>query len=182
MGGTMGQEQEREQGAATLISEEELTSLSASGAPYCVGSDLVEFAKLSDQQLYRAVFDRVGHGDALYEFGLELNGLFLDAIREARAAPVNYDRLNASDMQALQRLGLSVATNPQIMLMLTTEGKSRTEMDKVMASVNFCDLGVKILGRVDELPDTTKGRVWAEAMRQIESGNWRYTLYRYTGY
>ena len=164
------------------LSQTALQDLSRSGAPYCKGSDLIHFASLSEQQLYSAVFDRVGHGAGLYEFGLELNTILLDAIRDARASPVLHGQLSAPDQQALQRLGLAVMTDPQIVRLLTTEGKSRSEMDAVMRDVNFCDLGVKILGRVDELPDTTKGRVWAEAMRQIESGNWRYTLYRYTGY
>ncbi|MEM5515395.1 hypothetical protein WNY37_00440 [Henriciella sp. AS95] len=156
-----------------------LRELSASGAPYCKGSDLIQFAKLSDQELYAAVFDRVGHGAGLYDFGLELNGIFLDAIRDARADPIIHGRLTSSDMGALQRLGLSVMTNPDLMLLLTTEGKSRSEMDAAVASVNFCDLGAKLIEQVNDLPDGTKGRVWAELWIQVERDGIERMFYRY---
>lgn len=156
-----------------------LQALSRSGAPYCKGSDLVEFANLPDQQLYAAVFDRVGHGAGLYEFSIELNGIFLDAIRDARAAPVSYARLNASDAQALQTLAFSVMTNPDLMLLLNTEGKSRAEMDEVLEAVNFCDLGVTLIGQVDSLPDETKGRLWSELWLQVERDGIERMFYRY---
>ena len=159
----------------------QLEALSRSGAPYCMGDDLMMFAGLAQQDFYRAVFDRVGHGAGLYDFALEANGILLDAIREARSDPVLHSPLAAPDMQALQQLGFSLMTNPQLMQLLTTEGKRRSEMDAVLEDTNFCDLGVGIIGQVEALPDTTKGRVWAEAMRQLESGRWRYTIYRYTG-
>ena len=163
------------------LSASELQSLSRSGAPYCMGDDLMMFAGLAQQEFYRAVFDRVGHGAGLYEFALEANGILLDAIREARADPVLHSPLAAPDIQALQQLGLSLMTNPQLGRLLTTEGQRRSEMDAVLAETNFCDLGVTLIGQVEALPDTTKGRLWAEAMRQLESGRWRYTIYRYTG-
>ena len=52
----------------------------------------------------------------------------------------------------------------------------------VLAGTDFCALASGILAQIGTLPEGTKGRLWAEALRQIESGRWRYTLYRYTGY
>ncbi|WP_084398456.1 hypothetical protein [Henriciella aquimarina] len=167
--------------ALLTLSQTALQELVRSAAPYCEGSDLMMFASLSKQDLYRAVFDRVGHGAGLYEFGLTFNGILLDAIRDARTDPVYHGVLDVSDQQALQTLGLSLITKPEITALLTTEGKSRSEMDAVMANTNFCTLGGDILTEVEALPQETKARLWGEAMRQVESGNWRYTLYRYTG-
>ncbi|MEQ8558456.1 MAG: hypothetical protein RIB03_09075 [Henriciella sp.] len=164
------------------LTSSQLNALNRSGAPYCMGDDLMMFAGLSQQELYRAVFDRVGHGAGLYEYALAINGILLDAIHDARLHPVLHSRLGAPDQGALQQLGFALMTNPQLVQLLTTEGKSRSEMDAVLAETNFCELGTKLISQLDTLPDTTKGRLWGEALRQIESGRWRYTLYRYTGY
>lgn len=161
------------------ISRQALTALSQSGAPYCKGSDLIVFAGLSDQELYRAVFDRVGHGSGLYEFALEFNGVILDAIRSARRNPVLHGPLNTSDQQALQRLAFAVMANSDIMKLLSLEGKSRREMDEAVSAVNFCTLGATLVSQVDELPEGTKGRLWAEVMRQIATGEARRTFYRF---
>ncbi|MEQ9316843.1 MAG: hypothetical protein RLN72_13395, partial [Henriciella sp.] len=156
-----------------------LEALSRSGAPYCKGTDLVEFANLPQQQLYAAVFDRVGHGAGLYDFSIELNSIFLDAIRQARAAPVSHGRLTGSDMQSLQGLGFSVMTNPQLMRLLNTEGKSRAEMDTVLEAVNFCDLTVTVLDQISNLPEETKGRLWSELWLQVERDGIERMFYRY---
>jgi len=164
------------------LSQEQLDALQRSGAPYCMGDDLMMFAGLSEQQLYRAVFDRVGHGAGLYEFALGVNSILLDAIDDARSAPRPYSPLTYEDQQSLQALGLSLATHPQIVSLLTTEGKARIEMDAVLAETNFCSLASDVLDKVAALPDETRGRLWAESLYQVSSGRWRYTLYRYTGY
>ena len=164
-----------------LVSNE-LEALKVSGAPYCIGSDLVRFAGLSEQQLYRAIFERARHGEALYDFVLAANGIMLDAIQDARQAPVLRSQLTAADMKTLQTLGLDLFTNPSIVRLLTMEGRPRTAMDEVLAETDFCALATTILNRIDQLPVGTKGRLWSETMLQLESGRWRYTLYRLTGY
>ncbi|MEE2878694.1 MAG: hypothetical protein VX593_06790 [Pseudomonadota bacterium] len=164
------------------LSTDQLSELQRSGAPYCMGNDLMMFAGLSDQELYRAVFDRVGHGAGLYEFMLAFNGILLDAIRDARADPVAREPINYADQQSLQALGITLMTKPQIVRLLTTEGKARSDMDAVLADTDFCDLAKQIATQINDLPEPTKGRVWAEGMHQVASGRWRYTLYRYTGY
>ncbi|MGB3624626.1 MAG: hypothetical protein WA989_02290 [Henriciella sp.] len=161
------------------LSVEGLNDLSSSGAPYCKGSDLITFASLSDQQLYAAAFDRVGHGAGLYNYGLEMNGVILDAIRAARANPRNYSRLTSADERAAQTLAFSLMTDPQIMKLLTLEGTSRAQMDEAMRDVNFCDLGVSIIRKVDALPEDTKGRLWGELWRQVDRDGIERMFYRY---
>ena len=158
------------------LSQDALKELSRSGAPYCKGSDLMVFASMSEQQLFAAVFDRVGHGAGLYEFGLEMNGLLVEAIQDARRNPVSHGRLTAADERALQGLAFAVMSNPDLMKLLSAEGKSRSEMDRVLRSVNFCDLGAKVITQVRALPEGTKGRLWAEMMRQAASGQAERTL------
>lgn len=162
------------------LSETALRDLSRSGAPYCKGSDLMTFASLPDQQLYAAVFDRVGHGAGLYDFGLAFNSLALEALEDARRNPVTHGRITRSDEQALQGLAFAIMSNPDLMKLLTTEGKSRTEMDKVVASVNFCDMGAKMITQVEALPEATKGRLWAEMLSQAASGQAERTLRQLT--
>ncbi|WP_158586533.1 hypothetical protein [Henriciella mobilis] len=164
------------------LSQAQLDALQRSGAPYCMGNDLMMFAGLSEQQLYRAIFDRVGHGAGLYEYALGVNGILLNAIQDARTSPKSYGPLTHDDQQSLQALGLALVTHPQIVMLLTTEGKTRSEMDSVLADTNFCSLTTDILDKVEALPAETRGRLWAEALYQVSSGRWRYTLYRYTGY
>ena len=164
------------------LSQEQLSALQRSGAPYCMGNDLMMFAGLSEQQLYRAIFDRVGHGAGLYDYALGVNGILLDAIQDARTSPRSYGRLTYYDQQSLQALGLALMTHPQIVMLLTTEGKTRSEMDSVLADTDFCSLASDVLDKVEALPAETRGRLWAESLYQVSSGRWRYTLYRYTGY
>ena len=161
------------------LTQSGLSELSRSGAPYCKGSDLIIFANLSDQQLYQAVFDRVGHGAGLYDYALEMKGIMLDGVRDARAAPTLYGPPNSSDMQALQALGISLMTNPEIMRLMTTEGKSRREMDKVLEDVNFCDLGASIAAQVDNLPGETKARAVSQFLRELAAYGPERMFYRY---
>jgi hypothetical protein len=149
------------------LTEDRIETLSQSGARYCLGSDLVEYASLAEQQLYRTVFDHIEPGDPLYSYLLEVNGLLFDAVRDARSDPNIYARPSQSDMGALQTLGVSVLTDPDITLLLTTEGKSRSEMDAVLETVDFCELGLRMIGRVDGLPSQTKERIWYEGLRML---------------
>ena len=164
------------------FASDKLTTLSASGEPYCNGADLVEYAGLAEQDLYRTVLERARHGTPLYEAGLELNGLFLDAIRDARSNPHYYDRLSNSDMGALQTLGLAMLTDPDMVRLLTTEGKSRTEMDAALEAVDFCELGLRMVNRIGGLPQTTKGRVWNEALTQLRVQGLQRMIWRLQGY
>lgn len=164
------------------LASSRLSALSQSGAAYCAGSDLVEYAALSEQQLYRAIFDQIGPGKPAYDFALEVNGMLLDAIGDARSNPKNYARPARSDMQALQTLGLAVLTDPDVSALLTTEGESRTAMDSVLERVNFCELGVRLIGRVDGLPEMTKERVWYEALYQLRVNGIRRIIWQLSTY
>ena len=141
------------------LAESELADLSQSGAPYCQGSDLVEYSDLSEQEAYRFVQARVEPGDPLYEFGLEASGILLDAIRDGRSNPKNRAALSRADMSAIQSLGTQLLFDSDITLLLTTEGKSRREMNAALEKVNFCDLGVRLIGRVENLPEPTRERL-----------------------
>ncbi len=177
--GRLGRADVKHFNALLDLSSEALQDLSRSGAPYCKGTDLKAFAGLSDQQLYAAAFDRVGHGAGLYNFGLEFNGIILDAIRDARANPVNHGAMTNADEQAVQRFAFSIMADPQIMKLMTLEGSSRSQMDAALETINFCDLGTRIIGQVDAMPEATKGRLWAEMMRQVSSGEAERSLRRF---
>lgn len=164
------------------LTSERLETLNGSGEPYCQGSDLVRFAGLAEQDLYRTVFEYLETGDPLYEYLLDVNAILLDAIRDARSDPQVYARPGQSDMNALQTLGLSIITDPDITLLLTTEGKSRTEMDEALDSVNFCTLGTRMIGRVQNLPEQTKGRIWYEGLRQLRINGIRRIIWMLSTY
>lgn len=159
-----------------------LEALDASGAPYCQGSDLVEYAGLAEQELYRTVFDHIEPGDPLYVYMLDVTGLLLDAIRDARAYPKQYAGPSRSDLGALQTLGLSMLTDADITRLLTTEGKSRSEMDEVLDEVNFCELGTRVIGRVERLPEETKSRLWYEGLRQLRINGIRRVIWMISTY
>jgi hypothetical protein len=164
------------------FASDKLNALSASGEPYCNGTDLVQYAGLAEQDLYRTVLESARHGTPLYEAGLELNGIFLDAIRDARSNPHYHDRLSPSDMGALQTLGLAMLTDPDMVRLLTTEGKSRTEMDAALEAVDFCELGLRMVNRIEGLPQATKGRVWNEALTLLRTQGLQRMIWRLQGY
>lgn len=164
------------------LTRTELEALDASGAPYCQGSDLVEYAGLAEQELYRTVFNHIEPGDPLYGYLLKVSGILLDAIRDARSHPQLHAGPSRSDMGALQTLGLSMLTDADITMLMTTEGKSRREMDRVLETVNFCDLGARMIGRVERLPEQTKGRVWYEGLRQLRINGIRRIIWMLSTY
>ena len=65
---------------------------------------------------------------------------------------------------------------------LTTEGKSRTEMDAALEAVDFCELGLRMVNRIDGLPQSTKGRVWNEALTQLRTQGLQRMIWRLQGY
>ncbi|WP_300381755.1 hypothetical protein [Henriciella sp.] len=155
-----------------------LERLSASGAPYCMGDDLLAYASLPKQEFYEVVFEHLEHGTPLYNFAATTETLLMNAVRDARKDPVLHSGIAAPDQASLQQLGLSLMTDMRLSRLLTTEGKRRTQMDAAFSETDFCVLGVDIITKVDRLPDVTKGRLWATMMRLLESGAWRWYLYQ----
>ena len=73
-------------------------------------------------------------------------------------------------------------TDADITRLLTTEGKSRSEMDEVLDEVNFCELGTRVIGRVERLPEETKSRLWYEGLRQLRINGIRRVIWMISTY
>ncbi|WP_018148512.1 hypothetical protein [Henriciella marina] len=149
------------------LARTDLEALDQSGAPFCQGSDLVEYSDLAEQEAYQFVQQRIEPGDPLYVFALEATGILLDAVRNARSNPQSRVAPSRADMSALQSVGASALFDPDVTLLLTTEGKSRREMNAALERVNFCELGVRMINRVSNLPETTKERLLSEAIDRV---------------
>lgn len=164
------------------LTRTELATLNQSGAPFCQGSDLVEYSDLAEQQAYRFVQERIEPGDPLYVFGLEATGILLDAVRDARSNPQSRPAPSRADMSALQSVGASALFDPDVTLLLTTEGKSRREMDAALERVNFCELGVRMINRVSNLPETTKERLLSEGIDRVRRNGIRRIIWMMSTY
>ncbi len=101
------------------------------------------------------------------EFGFRaLTGL-MDAIEDARAHPVTRGELTRADEAAMQGMVMSIMADPDMMPVLASL-QSGADAEKTLKGVNVCDLGATALTAVKTLPQDTKGRLLAEAMRNME--------------
>lgn len=164
------------------LTRSRLEGLSASGAPYCMGTDLVAYAELAEQEAYLLLQSYLAPGEPLYDYSLETLTILLDAVIDARIRPQNRGYPSRADMSALQTLGTGALFDSDLTLLLTTEGKSRREMDAALETVNFCDLGVRMIQRVENLPEMTKARLWTTGLDYLDRYGIRRIIWMMSAY
>lgn len=141
------------------------------GGKWCKGATYEKFADQNPVQVQRMIEREFAYGSVGYEWSMDLSTLILEAAEDGRTNPQSYGKLTARDEQALQGLMFKMIGDPQIMKLMTMQGASKAEMAKASRNINFCALGVTALSAVNGLPQETRGRLWAEGLRQVGSGD-----------
>ena len=95
-----------------------------------------------------------------------MTGLML-AINDAREHPVQRGELTRADEAALQGMMMSIMADPDV-LPLMVSLQSGGDAKKTLKGVNVCNLGATAVTAAKTLPQETKGRLLAEAARQMK--------------
>lgn len=148
-----------------------LQKMQGGGGKWCKGATYEKFADQNPVQVQRMIEREFAYGSVGYEWSMDLSTLILEAAEDGRTNPQSYGKLTARDEQALQGLMFKMIGDPQIMKLMTMQGASKAEMAKASRNINFCALGVTALSAVNGLPQETRGRLWAEGLRQVGSGD-----------
>jgi hypothetical protein len=69
----------------------------------------------------------------------------------------------------MQGLVMSMVSDPQVMPLIM-QAQAGASPESVLAKLNICELGATAMLAIKTLPQDTKGRVWAEAIRNSGGG------------
>jgi hypothetical protein len=146
-----------------------LRSASHSGSSWCQGARFADLDKASFAD--RAVLNRELKmlEEPLRDYGLELVTHLLVAIEDARSNPVSHGPLTQTDKAAMQGVMMSMLSDPQVMPLLMA-AQTGADTQKLVTSLNVCDLGATAATAIKTLPQDTKGRAFADLVRQMELG------------
>ena len=149
------------------MTRDRLRTASRKRSKWC---DAGRYADLADIEFEKpAVFEQT-----LAEFKAPLNDYSFDvmtglmvAIEDAREHPVKRGEMTRTDEAALQGMMMSIMADPDV-LPLMVSLQSGEDAKKTLKGVNVCNLGATAVTAAKTLPQETKGRLLAEAARQLE--------------
>ncbi len=156
--------------AILQLSETGLTQLTGAGSKWCSGAHYEQFATASPDRIEDLIRDQFAYGTGGYRWGVQFNLVLLEAMADAKAHPRSYGAMTAQDQQALQGLAFQMMANPQVMQLMTLQGRGQAEMTRAMRGLDFCSLAQTGIDAVQSLPDGTRSRLWAEGLSQIKGG------------
>lgn len=148
-----------------------LQKMQGGGGKWCKGATYENLADQNPVKVQRMIEREFAYGSAGYEWSMELSTLILEAAEGGRTNPQSYGKLTSRDESAMQGLMFKMIGDPQVMKLMTMQGASKAEMAKASRNINFCALGVTALKGLEGLPKETRGRLWAEGLRQVGSGD-----------
>jgi hypothetical protein len=97
--------------------------------------------------------------------GWKLNMRSYDALvslaAAGRDAPPIDTTLTPKDEQALQSVFMSIMLDERVMKLMQTAMSGDPSQVDLDASLNVCELGRAVIGKLENLPSDTKGRIWA---------------------
>lgn len=142
--------------------------LTSSRSKWCKASTYEKMQHMSQTQAMKFGQSFFDYGTPFYKFALETNTILFNGAAEARQSPVRHGKLTSADEAALQSLMFTMMMDPEVQnLMAMGSGEPNAQ---ALAQIDICKLGLAGIDAVAKLPDATKGRLWAEGMRQMDSG------------
>lgn len=151
------------------LSESGLRSLSGANSKWCKGAHYESFAGISEQAMERIVMKEFGYGSPIYDWSMQFNAAFLEAIADSKTNPSQHGKPTPSDEIALQTLAMKMVSNPQVMQLATMRGQDQASMQRVMRNLNVCHLALTGIDAIQSLPKETRGRLWAEGVREMNN-------------
>ncbi|KCZ90089.1 hypothetical protein [Hyphomonas johnsonii] len=150
------------------MTRESLRSASRSRSAWCKGSQYAALDQASFTDGSKVIEELEMLEEPLRDFGYDVMTSLLVAIEDAEEHPVRHGALTPTDKAALQGVMMSMVSDPQVMPLLMA-AQSGADTDAVMKSLNVCELGATAMTALKTLPQDTKGRVFADLVRQSGS-------------
>jgi hypothetical protein len=151
------------------MTRDRLRDASRANSEWCQGSRYTDLDQsvLADRAELARQFEMLE--EPLRDYGFELATHLLIAVEDSEAHPVSHGPLTQTDKAAMQGVVMSMVSDPQVMplLMAAQTGADSRELVK---SLNVCDLGATAVTAIKTLPQDTKGRAFADLVRQMELG------------
>ena len=122
----------------------------------------IEFKQPADVEQSLAEFKA-----PLLDYSYDVMTGLMVAIEDARENPVKRGEMTRADEAALQGMMMSIMADPDVlplMMSLQSDGDAK----KALKGVDVCRLGATAVTAAKTLPQETKGRLLAEAARQME--------------
>ncbi|MEO1475243.1 MAG: hypothetical protein AAFS13_02590 [Pseudomonadota bacterium] len=136
--------------------------------PWCAASAYKDFLGTTDPEELRLIGDRMAPdmasaNTAIGQYLVDVSAILLEGATAARRSPTELGPVTDQDEAALQGLVMSLITDEQLMpvMIAAQQGTLETSLD----TLNICSLGLTVVTAIRTLPEETKGRVWAGAVR-----------------
>ena len=152
------------------LSESGLRTMSRSNSKWCKGAHYERLIGSSPQAMQYMVQENFGYSSPAYDWGIQFNTVMLEAIADSKANPQTYGKITSADERRLQRLAMTLVSNPEIMKLAAIQGGNKAATQRAIRGLNFCSLAVTGIDAVQGLPKDTRGRLWAEGFRQMDNG------------
>ena len=151
------------------LTRSSLKKASRARTPFCDGSNYAGLTSGSAaaQKKAEEIVSEMGTG--MNAFSFEALTILMNAILDARANPVRHGKVTNADEMAMQGVIMSMISDPQVRPLLLARQQGKTE-EEMLAGVNICHLGSTFLMALKTLPQDTKGRLWAKAVKEAELG------------
>lgn len=101
----------------------------------------------------------------LAQYMVDVGTIMIEGGVEARRRPATRGAMTPQDEAAMQGVVFSMMADPQVMGLIMA-GQGGADSDQAIAALDFCGLGVTAMMALRTLPQETKGRAWAHAVRQ----------------
>jgi hypothetical protein len=152
-----------------VMTRDRLKSASRSGNAWCQGSRYTDLdpSVLGDKAALNHELKMLE--EPLRDYGFELATHLLVAIEDAKANPVDRGALTQTDKAAMQGVVMSMVSDPQVIPLLMA-AQTGTDSRDLVSALNVCDLGATAVSALKTLPQDTKGRAFADLVRQMERG------------
>ncbi|MEH6696420.1 MAG: hypothetical protein V7675_15370 [Hyphomonas sp.] len=153
-----------------VLTRDRLKAASHASNVWCNGEQYAEMneSSLRDPAALRQKMAQLE--TPLRDYGYEMMAHLLLAADDAARAPVNHGPITHTDKAALEGVVMSMMTDPQIMPLIMAAGTSANP-DDLRRQLNVCELGATAMTALKTLPDDTKGRVFADLVNQLATGD-----------
>jgi hypothetical protein len=160
---------------ALTIGADALAFVEKTAGGNCSSDALMAFA--SDPQ---KIIDLGAYGSEGWNLNMRSYGALVDLAAAGRNAPAIDTTLTAKDEQALQSVFMSIMMDERVMKLMQTAMSGDPSQVNLDSSLNVCELGRTVIGKLKTLPSDTKDRLWAlgvgEAAKAIRTMPGRFNV------
>lgn len=146
-----------------------LRQMQSGNGKWCKGATYEKFATMRPAQLQAMMQREFAYGSDGYKWAIGFNALMLEAAADGKANPQTYGAMTSRDEAAMQGVMIKMIADPQVLKLMQLQGASKAEMARATKNLDFCGLGISAINALGGLPKDTRGRMWGEMFRKMNS-------------